>query len=146
MKKIIIMSFALFSTTVFAGGDLDKQAYQLSLYDGSIDQQRAVIEKKITQIEYIELTNENRTAMFKHLDFLRQNGASDQKAVNAQQAVNEILFDAFSDSKIVCKYDTALGTNMKKRSCMTLAAQKRIYEKTQKDLQMQHKSDVQRVN
>ncbi len=135
MKNTIILYFTLFSSVAFAGGELDKQAYQLSLSDGSITQQRAVIEKKIAQIEYIELTDEGRVTILKQLDSLSQNGATGQQAFNAQQTVNEILSKAFSDSKLVCKYESPLGTNMRKRTCMTLAAKNRVFEKTQQELQ-----------
>ena len=135
MKYILLIPVLFLSSTAFAGTDLDKKAYELSLSSGSIAEQRKIIEAKISQIEYVELNNEDRNSLFSNLDSLEKTAASGPTAFAQQKAVNDILDKAFSDSKLVCKYESPLGSNMKKRTCMTLAAKNRVFEKTQHELQ-----------
>jgi hypothetical protein len=144
MKYIFLVVALLSSAGVFAGTALDKQAYQLSFSSDTIPVQREIIEKKISQVEYTELSSENRKSLLTHLEHLASAQLTESDALTLQKSVNDILLKAFSDSKIICKYESPLGTNMRIRSCMTLAAKNRAYEKTQLDLQTN--SGVQRTN
>jgi hypothetical protein len=137
MKIVFFSSLLLMSSVAWAGTPLDKQAIQLSVAAGNIPQQRLDINQKITQQEYAELTAEDRVVLNQELDSLESNALAGNDAVAAQNKVNGILTRAFADSKLVCTYEQALGSNMKKRQCMTVAAKKKSYDNTQKTIETQ---------
>jgi hypothetical protein len=146
LKSTILFVALLASGFINAGTELDKQAYQISAFNGNIAEQANVAKAKITQIEYVELTAEDRKTLTAELDRLASGVLSADQQHNSQNQVNAILAKSFRDSKLICTYETPLGSNMKKRVCVTAAAKKRVYEKTQKDLINHQVSDVQRVN
>jgi hypothetical protein len=136
MKRIIFISALLASSFAYAGTPLDTQAVQLNLESGNIPQQRQQIEAKLGQIEYTELTSQDRQTLNEQFALLEAS-ASGPNAKQAEGRINGILQKAFDDSKLFCTYDKPLGSNMKKRSCMTAAAKKRNYDATQRNLEMQ---------
>lgn len=136
MKRLLLLSALLVSSLAYAGKSLDTQAVQLSLAAGNIPQQRQQIEAKLSQVEYSELTSENRQVLNAQFALL-ESSAAGPEAKQAEARINGVLQQAFADSKLVCTYDYALGSNMKKRTCMTAAAKKRNYDVTQRNLQMQ---------
>jgi hypothetical protein len=145
MNKYFLLGLLMMSPSAFAGGDLDKQAFQLSEFNGDIAGQVKVARSKIDQIEYKEITSANRQVLLQKLDVLEGASVSKQQIAEAQSTANDILAKAFSDSKLTCSFETALGSNMKKRICVTAAAKKRIYEKTQKDMENRPVSDVAKI-
>jgi hypothetical protein len=145
MNKYFLLGLLMMSPSAFAGGDLDKQAFQFSEFNGDIAGQVKIARSKIDQIEYKELTSANRQVLLQKLDVLEGTSISKQQSAEAQASANDILAKAFSDSKLTCSFETALGSNMKKRICVTAAAKKRIYEKTQKDMENRPVSDVAKI-
>ena len=137
MKIMLFTSFFLISSMSLAGNSLDKQAIQLSVAAGNISQQRLDINKKLTQTEYVEFTAANSLILNKELDSLESNMLAGNEANAAQDKVNAILAQAFADSKLVCTYEQALGSNMRKRQCRTVAAKNKSYDNAQKALEMQ---------
>ncbi len=137
MKILFFTSLLLMGSVACAGTPLDKQAIQLSVAAGNIPQQRLDINQKLTQQEYAELKAADRAVLNQELDSLESNALAGDDAVAAQNKVNGILAQAFADSKLVCTYEQALGSNMKKRQCMTVAAKKKSYDNTQKTLETQ---------
>lgn len=132
MNRLLLLSFILLSSTAYAGKSLDTEAVQLSVAAGNIPQQRQQIETKLGQVEYSELTKESRVelnAQFAALDALP---AGSQDALSAETRINAILKKAFADSKLVCTFETPLGSNRKQRTCMTVAAKTRFYNNTQR--------------
>ncbi|MFY8061017.1 MAG: hypothetical protein ACOVMK_05685 [Arenimonas sp.] len=132
MNRLLLLSFFLISSTAYAGKTLDSEAIQLSVAAGNIPQQRQQIEAKLAQVEYSELTKESRNelnAQFSALDGLP---AGSQEMLSAESRINAILKKAFSDSKLVCTFETPLGSNKKQRTCMTVAAKTRYYNNTQR--------------
>src|SRR5574343_503073 len=72
-------------------------------------------------------------------DFAALESKPDDAAAVA--GVNTVLKKAFADSRLVCTFEQALGSNMKKRQCMTAAARKRVYDTTQQTLQGRDRND-----
>jgi hypothetical protein len=136
MKRILFVSILIFSPFAYAGKDLDSAAVQLSVASGNVTQQRQTIESKLTQIEYTELTPANRNVLTNRFIDLESGAVKGEDALAAEKQINEILAKTFADSKISCTYETPLGTNMKKRVCMTAAARQRTFEATQREIQM----------
>lgn len=139
MKRLFILSAVFLSSLVHAGKSLDSEAVQLSVAAGNIPQQRQQIEAKLTQVEYTELGNENRAALNEQFTLLEASPLPADQALAAQNRINGILKQAFADSKLVCTYEQPVGSNMKKRSCVTAAAKKRNFDSTQRNLDMQKK-------
>lgn len=137
MKCLLVLSAVLLSSLAYAGTTLDAEAIQLSLASGNVSMQRQQIEAKLGQVEYTELTKENRTALNEQFALLVGESVPSDAAKAAEIRINSILKQTFADSKLVCTYEKPLGSNMKKRNCMTVAARKRSYDATQRTLQGQ---------
>jgi hypothetical protein len=137
MKRLLVLSAVLLSSLAYAGTTLDTEAIQLSLASGNVSMQRQQIEAKLGQVEYTELTKENRTALNEQFALLVGESVPSDAAKAAEIRINSILKQTFADSKLVCTYEKPLGSNMKKRNCMTVAARKRSYDATQRTLQGQ---------
>ena len=130
----VVMSVAaLFANEAKSG---DREAVQLSA-TGDVAAQRKVIEAKLAQPEYVELSKEGRAELDRHFATL-ESSPGDAQAV---AGVNVVLKKAFSDSRLTCTFEQALGSNMKKRQCMTVAARKRVYDITQQTLQGREHND-----
>ena len=137
MKRLVLLSTLLVSSLAYAGTTLDAEAIQLSLASGNDSMQRQQIEAKLGQLEYTELTKENRAALNEKFALLDGASVPSDAAKAAETRINSILKQTFAEIKAVCTYDKPLGSNMKKRSCMTVAARKRSYDATQRTLQGQ---------
>lgn len=131
-----------FSLMLFAGLSVhmaeaaDREPVQLSAA-GDIAAQRMLIEAKLAQPEYVELSKDGRAELNRHFAALESN-PGDAKAV---AGVNAVLKKAFADSRLVCTFEQPLGSNMKKRQCMTAAARKRTYDTTQQTLMGRDSND-----
>lgn len=137
MKRLFLLSAVLVSSLAYASKDLDREAVQVSVAAGNIPQQRQQVEAKLTQVEYVELTKENRATLEAQFDILEASPLPADKGLAAQNQINGILKQTFADSKLVCTFEQPLGSNMKKRTCITAAAKKRNYDRTQRNLEMQ---------
>ncbi|MFZ9310786.1 MAG: hypothetical protein ACO24O_04710 [Arenimonas sp.] len=137
MKRLFLLSAVLVSSLAYASKDLDREAVQVSVAAGNIPQQRQQVEAKLTQVEYVELTKESRAILDAQFDLLEASPLTADQGLAAQNRINGILKQAFADSKLVCNYEQTLGSNMKKRTCLTMAAKKRNYDRTQRNLEMQ---------
>ena len=132
MKRLFLLSAVLVSSLAYAGKDLDREAIQLSVAAGNIPQQRQQIEAKLTQVEYAELTKQNRADLTAQFDLLGTSPLPADQGLAAQDRINGILKKTFADSKLVCTFETPLGSNKKQRTCMTVAAKARLYNNTQR--------------
>ena len=56
-----------------------------------------------------------------------------EQVLAEQEAINLSLERAMSDSRQVCTLERAIGSNMSKRKCVTVAAKRRMYEQTQRE-------------
>lgn len=143
MKRFTLLSLIFISPLAFAGKDLDTQAYQISAFNSvTIAEQVAVAKQKITQIEYVELDDASRTKLLAELDVLKGSGLSENDRTESQKRANTLLSKAFADSKLVCTFEKPLGSNMKKRTCMTAGAKKRSFDATQRTIQGQKSNSV----
>lgn len=132
MKRLVFLSAVLLSSLAYAGKSLDTEAVQVSVSAGNIPQQRQQIEAKLTQVEYAELTKENRAALNAQFELLQTTPLPADQGLAAQDRINGILKKTFADSKLVCTYETPLGSNKKQRTCITVAAKARYYNNTQR--------------
>ena len=137
MKKIVLIAVLLLASHTAVAASKETSPVQLSLAAGNISQQRLDINQKLTQVEYVELTNDNRLVLNQTLDSLESGQLAGSDALAAQEKVNGILTKAFNDSKMVCTFEQPLGSNMKKRTCMTAAAKKKAYDNSRQTLDMQ---------
>lgn len=135
MRTIVLLfcSF-LFSGLVFAGQDSAKEAIQLSISDGNLESQQMLIQSKLLEVDYAEMSSDNRNLVAVELDAIVSGTISGDAALKAQNNINKLLVQAFSDSKMVCSREKKTGSNMPTRTCMTAAAKKRQHDKTQEDM------------
>jgi hypothetical protein len=145
MKKMLFIGLLLMSASASAGTELDKQAFQFSSFNGDVSSQVSVARSKIDQIEYKEISVADRQTLLANLDLLQNPAVSKQQSSEAQASANAIFAKAYADSKLTCTYEKPMGSNMKKRVCVTAAAKKRMYDKTQKDLENRRVSDVAKI-
>jgi len=147
ISQSIAFSLVLFaSNAAFAGSDLDKQAYQISAFGQPIASQVDIVKQKIAQIEYVELSNQDRVKLNDDLDSLVDGGLSEAERNEVIGRVNAMLSKSFADSKLVCTFEKPMGSNQRVRACMTQAAKRRAYDKTQLDMVNRRNSDLQRIN
>lgn len=133
MKYLWLFGLCLISGTVFAGKDLDKEAFRISSFNGDIISQSKIARSKIEQIEYAELSKSDRNSLLVELNKIEQRNLIAEDSLKAQETANLILEKAFHDSKLVCTFETPLGSNKKKRICITAAAKKRMHEETNRN-------------
>ena len=104
------------------------------------EQQDSILKAINTDVNYGEISAENRVLLTKSLtsiaDTLKasQSFASvpaeiQQQLLATQKLVNETLLQAKKDSRMVCKREPILGSNFDKKICRTVAALKRETEK-----------------
>lgn len=132
-ELILMLSAGLIGGTVEA---VDREPVQLSAA-GDVSSQRELIEAKLVQPEYVELGKDGRAELNRHFAALESNPGDAEAAAG----VNAILKKAFADSRLVCTFEQTLGSNMKKRQCMTAAARKRTYDTTQQTLMGRDSND-----
>ncbi|KRG70102.1 hypothetical protein [Pseudoxanthomonas dokdonensis] len=105
----------------------------------SFQQQRVQIEKDFASGNYSELASEDRLKVNAALDRISSSvqGVDDvrqlstQKSTevfNDQELVNELLTQAAVDSRLVCKREAKIGSNMKTTTCLTAAERRRQKE------------------
>lgn len=145
MKSKLLLILILASGTATAGQDLDKQAFQFSTFNGDLAGQVNIARGKLDQIEYKEMSADSRQRLMDYFNVLKDPASSKQQASEAQDNANTILANAFSDSKLVCTIEKPMGSNLSKRICLTAAAKKRIYDKTQNNLQNRPVQDVAKI-
>lgn len=114
---------------------------QLDVTKPNFSQQQDSILKAInTDVNYGEISAENRVLLTKSLtsiaDTLKasQSFASvpteiQQQLLTAQKLVNETLLQVKKDSRMVCKKEPVLGSNFDKKVCRTAASLKRENDK-----------------
>jgi hypothetical protein len=130
MKGIIFTGLLLLSTTLSAASDAP---VQLDISKGDIAGQRAGIMKAISGSEYSELADANRLELYRQLDAIEQNPSAAERNLASQKRANDILATGYADSRQICRQVKEIGSNMSKRSCMTMAAKRRAAEKAKFD-------------
>jgi hypothetical protein len=130
MKAVFLASLLLLSATVSAAADAP---VQLDISKGDLASQRVAITKAINGDDYSEFGAAERTELSKLLDAIEQNPSASAQNLTNQVRANELLSTAFADSKLVCRQVKEIGSNMAKRSCMTVAAKRRAAEKSKFD-------------
>ena len=130
--KSILFAFTLslfLSFTALAGSS--KEAIQLNIAVGNVPGQIQAIQSAVNEPQYSEITTENKSTLNSQLAALQQGQLDSVGAVEAQNQINAILKQAFADSRIVCTFEKPLGSNMKQRTCLTVAAKKKQHQNTQ---------------
>ena len=130
MKAVFLASLLLLSATVSAAADAP---VRLDISKGDLASQRVAITKAINGNDYSEFGAAERTELSKLLDAIEQNPSASAQNLTNQVRANELLSTAFADSKLVCRQVKEIGSNMAKRSCMTVAAKRRAAEKSKFD-------------
>ena len=130
MKGIIFTGLLLLSTTLSAASDAP---VSLDITKGNLTAQRADIMKAIGGNEYSELTDADRRELYKLLDAIEQNPSAAEQNLANQKRANDILAAGHADSRMICRQVKEIGSNMSKRSCMTVAAKRRAAEKAKFD-------------
>lgn|SRR5574343_375121 len=122
MKKTLI-ALALCAAPHFAAAQV-----QLKLDAGDLPVQRNAILKAIDTKEYSELSSKEREELLGLLQSVDGAAAASGAPADAERRVNEILSRAYTDSKLYCRQIKEVGSNMSKRSCMTMGAKRRAAE------------------
>ena len=89
--------------------------------------------KAISGSEYSELADANRLELYRQLDAIEQNPSAAERNLASQKRANDILATGYADSRLICRQVKEIGSNMSKRSCMTVAAKRRAAEKAKFD-------------
>ena len=119
----------LFSFTALA--DSDKTPVQLDIASGNVPGQIQTIQKAIHEPRYSEMSADDKSALNQQLAALQQGQLDSVGTAKAQEQVNSILSKAYADSRMVCTMEKPLGSNLKKRTCKTVAAKKKQHQNTQ---------------
>lgn len=132
---IIVLSVsAVFAGSAYAGEELDKAAVQFSIPAGNLAQQQKTILTDMADIEYQEMSNDDRKIVREQMQAIVDGTLTGAAAIAAQDEINELLNEGFADSKLVCTRHKETGSVRITRNCMTVAAKKRQHEHTQKQL------------
>ena len=117
------------SNTAFAKSD--KAAVQLDINKGNVSAQIDLIEEKIKTEQYEELTGLDRSKLQSEFLYIESENIDTAEALVSQSKINEILSVAFDNSKLVCKYESVIGSNMKQKQCETKLARDEKLKQTQ---------------
>lgn len=135
ITALLLLSFSAISAgSALAGEEHDKVAVQFSISAGNLEQQEQKILADMTDIEYKEMSNENRKHVRDHMAAIVDGTVTGSAAIAAQDKINKLLSEGFADSKIVCTRQKETGSVRITRVCMTQAAKKRQQEQAQKQL------------
>ena len=133
IPAILFLSM-LFATGAQAGEELDKTAVQFSIPAGNLEAQQKTILADMSDIEYKEMSNEDRKIVREQMQAIIDGALTGAAAVAAQDEINELLKQGFADSKLVCTRHKETGSVRITRVCMTAAAKKRQHEATQRQM------------
>lgn len=137
MKSLgaICLLFILPMAFSFAGDKIAapvyKSAAKLDISAGNVSAQIDAIEVAIKTQQYEELTGLERATLTSEFLFVEKENVSPAEALKSQETINKILLTGFENSKMVCKYEAVMGTNMKQRQCETFAARNAKIKQTQ---------------
>jgi hypothetical protein len=116
-------------------------------------EQRAEIVQELSSGEkYAEITLENRSRVVSLLDEMGEliDAAGSVQALsprdkvqvfNLQEEANEILTVAAKDSRMVCRRERRMGSNMPVNQCLTAAMRRQIHENARHTLRHSPKSE-----
>jgi hypothetical protein len=125
-------------TLSFAGEKIKapiyKAAPQLNIAEGNISAQIDNLELAIKTDQFEELTSLDRANLTSEFLFVEKENVSPADALIAQEKINKILLTGFENSKMVCKYEAVMGTNMKYKQCETYAAKNAKLKQAQLDV------------
>lgn len=129
------------------GGASAKEAPLLDISKGDFEAQRSVIEKAVVSgDEYREISPGDRKQVLEGLirigellggadsDELTSLNEARNAAFALQATINESLARAATDSRLVCTREHVIGSNRPKTICLTVAAKRRAFERTQERL------------
>ncbi len=136
MRFGLVLGVALL---LFTGSALSRssEVIQLDVTTGNFATQQDSILKAInTDVDYSEISAPDRVLVNQSLtsiaDMLKGGktyatitGEEQQKLLTTQTAINNALVQAKKDSRMICKKEMVLGSNMGKKVCRTAAALKR---------------------
>ena len=125
MKHIVVLGILLM---VAASQVSANTPVQLDIAKGDIPAQRNTIDKAIVSEEYVEFVPAERAELATLLIEIGENPSAADQNLLKQKRANEILAKAFADSRMICRQVKEVGSNMSKRSCMTVAAKRRASE------------------
>ena len=137
MKKLATLCFLLLlpCSLSFAGEKIKapiyKTAPQLVVATGNISAQIDELELAIKTDQFEELTGLDRANLSSEFLFVEKAGISADEALKSQNTINQILLTGFENSRMVCKYEAVMGSNMKQKQCETYAAKTAKLKQTQ---------------
>lgn len=135
----ITMIALLLGLSAVAQAKSEKSVVQMDRQAPVAEQVRKV-EKALDDDDYNEISADDRNTVRQALARISQRmgdrqtvqelpGASQNEVFNDQERINTILARAHDDSRQICQYTRATGSNMPKSRCLTVAERRRIEEK-----------------
>ena len=130
----------------FAGSALASSEHKAVAFDpATFSSQKEALIDALHSKTYYEISDENKIRVVEALkrmeDKLAGIGAisdlseTDKLAVfNDQELINNLLTEAAEDSRLVCKREKKLGSNMPVNTCMTVAQRREAQRKAQEQL------------
>lgn len=118
--------------------------------------QKAAIESDLSEGLYSELSRTNRDAVRSALARIEAavagksriselDDATRVQVFNDQELINTTLTQAAEDSRVVCRREKKLGSNMPTNVCMTVAERRRAMEHAQQQTRNFNRSSLPRV-
>lgn len=137
MKKLVtICMLVILPLSISLAGEkisapIYKSAPQLNVAAGNVSAQIDVLELAIKTDQFEELTGLDRANLASEFLFVEKENIAADEALKSQNTINEILLLGFENSKMVCKYERVMGSNMKHKQCETYAARNAKIKQTQ---------------
>lgn len=108
-------------------------------------EQRGDLIEKLRSDLYREISDESKQQVLEALERMQQRlggvqsidqlNEVDKVAVfNDQELVNTLLTSAAADSRLICRREKTLGSNMRSNSCLTVAERRRRQEDSQESV------------
>ena len=143
---LALVLFVLACAPAFAKDDQPTVEFDPATF--SAQKQRLI--RSLDSKEYFEISDENRQKVVDALDRMERHltGITSVEQLeepqriavfNDQELVNALLTGAREDSRLVCKREKKVGSNMPTTSCMTVAQRREAQETAQRGLRNEMK-------
>jgi len=124
----------------------DKEGHKDVAFDpAAFGEQKAQLERALNSKTYYEISDKNKEEVLKALGRMERHleGISaiselrpDARVAvfNDQELINNLLTEAAEDSRLVCKREKKLGSNMPVNTCMTVAQRREAQEQARETM------------
>lgn len=151
MRPYIPAALALACLLIAGSGQAADKHKDVSFSPAKFPEQRGNLIEALNTKVYAELSDEAKREVLQALDRMQkrlegidsvsQLSKTDKIEVfNDQELINTLLTSAAADSRLICRREKTLGSNMRGNSCLTVAERRRRQQESQDQVRQLQRS------